>query len=144
GISKDVVEKVKALQQQGKTVSFLSEESKVIGYVVLSDKIKPSSKEAIRKLQEEGIAVWMFTGDNERTAKSVSEEIGLDGFKAGFLPEDKLKGVKEIQAKGKKLAMAGDGINDAPALAQADIGIAMGAGTDVAIENAEITLVEGD
>src|SRR5699024_11994716 len=112
GISKDVVEKVKALQQQGKTVSFLSEESKVIGYVVLSDKIKPSSKEAIRKLQEEGIAVWMFTGDNERTAKSVSEEIGLDGFKAGFLPEDKIKVVKEIQVKGKKFAIAGDRIND--------------------------------
>ncbi len=143
-ISKSVVEKVEAFQQQGKTVSFLSEEGKVIGYVVLSDKIKPSSKEAVRQLQKEGIEVWMFTGDNEQTAKFVSEEIGLDGFKAGLLPEDKLKGVKEMQDKGKKVAMAGDGINDAPALAQADIGIAMGTGTDVAIESAEITLVEGD
>src|SRR5690606_4074235 len=111
---------------------------------VISDKIKESSKEAIQKLQKEGLKVIMLTGDNEDTAKAVSETLHLDGFRAQMLPQDKLEEVKRLQAEGKKVAMAGDGINDAPALAQADIGIAMGTGTDVAIESAGITLVEGD
>ena len=115
-----------------------------IGFVVISDKIKATSKEAIRKLQEEGLKVIMFTGDNEDTAKAVSETLHLDGYKAQMLPEDKLNEIKRLQADGKKVAMAGDGINDAPALSQADIGIAMGTGTDVAIESASITLVKGD
>jgi Cu2+-exporting ATPase len=131
-------------QKLGKTVSFLSEENIVIGFVVISDKIKTTSKEAIRKLQEEGLKVIMFTGDNENTAKAVSESLHLDGYKSQMMPEDKLKEIKRMQADGKKVAMAGDGINDAPALSQADIGIAMGTGTDVAIESASITLVKGD
>ncbi len=131
-------------RKQGKTVSYLSEGKKVIGFVVISDKIKKTSKAAIQKLQAEGIEVMMFTGDNPDTAQAVSNSLGLDGFKAQMLPEDKQTAVKELQAQGKKVAMAGDGINDAPALAQADIGIAMGTGTDVAIESAEITLVKGD
>ncbi|HET7361637.1 MAG TPA: heavy metal translocating P-type ATPase [Salinimicrobium sp.] len=131
-------------REKGKTVSYLSEGNKAIGFVVISDKIKKSSKVAIQKLQDEGIEVWMFTGDNEATAKSVSKTLGLNGFKAQMLPEDKQKEIKRLQAEGKKTAMAGDGINDAPALAEADIGIAMGTGTDVAIESAEITLVKGD
>ncbi|MBC9795921.1 heavy metal translocating P-type ATPase [Sinomicrobium weinanense] len=144
GIPSDLHQKVKKEQQQGKTVSYLSEGDKVLGFVVITDRIKETSREAIRKLQEEGLEVVMLTGDNKDTAKAVSETLGLNGFKAQMLPEDKQKEVKRLQSQGKKVAMAGDGINDAPALAQADIGIAMGTGTDVAIESAGVTLVKGD
>ena len=143
-ISTETMKQVEKEQRAGKTVSYLSENSKAIGYVVISDKIKDSSKEAIHDLQKEGIKVIMLTGDNPETAKAVSDELNLDGFKAQMLPGDKLNEIKRLQAEGKKVAMAGDGINDAPALAQADIGIAMGTGTDVAIESAGITLVKGD
>jgi Cu+-exporting ATPase len=143
-ISPQIQEQVKAEQRLGKTVSYLAEANNVIGFVVISDKIKATAKEAIKKLQEEGLKVIMFTGDNEDTAKAVSETLQLDGYKAQMLPEDKLNEIKKLQAEGKKVAMAGDGINDAPALSQADIGIAMGTGTDVAIESASITLVKGD
>ncbi len=143
-IATDLEKQVKVEQKLGKTVSYLSEGNAAIGFVVISDKIKASSKEAIRKLQEEGLKVIMFTGDNEDTAKAVSETLNLDGYKAQMLPEDKLNEIKRLQTDGKKVAMAGDGINDAPALSQADIGIAMGTGTDVAIQSASITLVKGD
>ena len=143
-IPSEVQEQVKQEQSKGKTVSYLSENKKVIGFVVISDKIKKSSKEAIQQLQDEGLQVIMLTGDNEDTARAVSETLNLDGFKAQMLPQDKLEEIKKLQAEGKKVAMAGDGINDAPALAQADIGIAMGTGTDVAIESAGVTLVKGD
>ncbi len=133
-----------AEQRQGKTVSYLSEGNNTIGFIVISDKIKESSMEAIHNLQKEGLKVIMFTGDNEETARAVSDSLHLDGYKAHMLPGDKLNEIKQLQAEGKKVAMAGDGINDAPALAQADIGIAMGTGTDVAIESAGITLVKGD
>eukprot|EP01132_Coremiostelium_polycephalum_P016751 gene16751-20115_t len=137
-------EQVELAQKQGKTVSYLAIGQKAVGFVVISDKIKESAKEAIGKLQQEGLKVIMFTGDHEDTAKAVSSALNLNGFKAGMLPEDKLNEIKKLQAEGKKVAMAGDGINDAPALSQADIGIAMGTGTDVAIESAAITLVKGD
>ncbi|OAQ42288.1 ATPase P [Pedobacter psychrophilus] len=143
-ITKEINERVTNIQKQGKTVSYLALENKVIGFVVISDKIKISSKEAIQRLQKEGLKVFMFTGDNEETAKAVSESLNLDGYKAQMLPQDKLEEIKKLQASGKKVAMAGDGINDAPALSQADIGIAMGTGTDVAIQSAGITLVKGD
>ncbi|MFC3560136.1 heavy metal translocating P-type ATPase [Pedobacter jamesrossensis] len=143
-IDPDLESQVRAAQKQGKTVSYLAVGNKAIGFVVISDKIKPSSAAAIKKLQDEGLQVIMFTGDNEDTARSVSETLNLNGFRAQMLPEDKLNEVKKLQAEGKKVAMAGDGINDAPALSQADIGIAMGTGTDVAIESASITLVKGD
>ncbi len=143
-ISEDLGIKANKEQKKGKTVSYLSINKKAVGFVVISDKIKASSKEAIHKLQQEGLEVIMFTGDNEDTAKAVSEALGLDGFKAQMLPQDKQQEIKNLQAKGKKVAMAGDGINDAPALSQADIGIAMGTGTDVAIQSAAITLVKGD
>lgn len=143
-ISSELKKQVEAEQKLGKTVSYMSEGYTAIGFVVISDKIKESSKEAIHNLQKEGLQVIMFTGDNEETARAVSETLNLDGYKAQMLPEDKLNEIKRLQAEGKKVAMAGDGINDAPALAQADIGIAMGTGTDVAIESAGITLVKGD
>jgi len=143
-ISAELKKQVDSEQKLGKTVSYLSEDNTAIGFVVISDKIKESSKEAIHDLQKEGLKVIMFTGDNEETARTVSESLNLDGYKAQMLPGDKLDEIKRLQAEGKKVAMAGDGINDAPALAQADIGIAMGTGTDVAIESAGITLVKGD
>jgi Cu+-exporting ATPase len=143
-ISADLSTQVKAEQKLGKTVSYLAEGNAAIGFVVISDKIKASSSEAIRLLQAEGLKVIMFTGDNEDTARSVSETLHLDGYKAQMLPQEKLNEIKRMQSEGKKVAMAGDGINDAPALSQADIGIAMGTGTDVAIESSSITLVKGD
>jgi P-type E1-E2 ATPase len=143
-ISGELKKLVTAEQKLGKTVSFLSEDNKAIGFVVISDKIKESSKEAIHNLQKEGMKVLMFTGDNEETARAVSDTLNLDVYKAQMLPGDKLDEIKRLQSEGNKVAMAGDGINDAPALAQADIGIAMGTGTDVAIESAGITLVKGD
>jgi Cu2+-exporting ATPase len=143
-ITSGLLEQVQVEQKQGKTVSYLAVGTAIAGFVVISDKIKGTSKEAIHRLQEEGLQVIMFTGDNENTAKAVSKTLKLDGYKAQMLPQNKLEEIKQLQADGKKVAMAGDGINDAPALAQADIGIAMGTGTGVAIESAAITLVKGD
>ncbi|MFY0625428.1 MAG: copper-translocating P-type ATPase, partial [Reichenbachiella sp.] len=137
-------EAVVAEQKQGKTVSYISVDKVVVGYVTISDAIKKTSKEAITLLKEKGVEVIMLTGDNDNTAKAVSKELNLSSYRAECLPEDKLNVIKKLQAEGKMVAMAGDGINDAPALAQADIGIAMGTGTDVAIESAEVTLVKGD
>ncbi|MDO5654800.1 MAG: heavy metal translocating P-type ATPase [Flavobacteriaceae bacterium] len=138
------VEAAKIYQEKGKTVSYLANENEVLGFVVISDKIKLSSKKAIERLQQEGVEVIMLTGDNEHTAKAVADEIGLVNFKASVLPGEKLDEVKRLQKLGKIVAMAGDGINDAPALAQANVGIAMGTGTDVAINSSEITLLRGD
>lgn len=131
-------------QKQGKTVSYLAVDSKAVGFVAIGDKIKETSKEAIEELQNSGISVVMLTGDNHDTAKAVADQLNLADFKAGMLPQDKLAEVERLQAEGKKVAVAGDGINDAPALAKSDVGIAMGTGTDVAIESASITLVKGD
>lgn len=143
-IPEQIRKEIEESQKLGKTVSILSEEKNVIGYVVISDKIKPAVKDAIKELREEGMEVIMFTGDNASTAAAVSGTLELDGFKAQMLPQDKQEEIRKLQSAGKKVAMAGDGINDAPALAQADIGIAMGTGTDVAIESAGITLLKGD
>ncbi len=139
-IEKEVI----AEQQLGKTVSYIAINNKVVGFITITDAIKKTSIEAITELKRQGIEVIMITGDNENTAKAVAAELNLTDFKAGFLPQDKLAFIKNLQSHGKIVAMAGDGINDAPALAQADIGIAMGTGTDVAIESAKITLVKGD
>ncbi|MFY0698124.1 MAG: copper-translocating P-type ATPase [Balneola sp.] len=127
-----------------KTISWLSIDGSISGYVVIADAIKESSKSAIKALQDKGIEVIMLTGDNPQTAKAVAEEMNLSSYKAECLPQDKLEEIKRLQEEGKKVAMAGDGTNDAPALAQSDIGIAMGTGTDVAMESAMITLVKGD
>ncbi len=143
-ITSSMQEEAKKYQQQGKTVSYLSVDKAVVGYVVIGDKIKTTSAKAIAELQKQGIDVIMLTGDNHDTAKAVADELKLADFKASMLPEDKMKEVEKLQQQGKVVAMAGDGINDAPALAKSDVGIAMGTGTDVAIESAMITLIKGD
>jgi len=131
-------------QSSGQTVMFLILESTVEGIIGVSDKIKETSAAAIQSLQKMGVKVIMLTGDNEITAKSVAKELKLDGYEADCLPDDKFNKIKELQKQGHIVAMAGDGINDAPALAQANIGIAMGTGTDIAMQSAKITLVKGD
>mgnify|MGYP003654076835 FL=1 len=143
-LSDALKETAQSFQKKGKTVSYLAIDGEAVGYVVIGDKIKKTSKKAIQALQKKGIDVVMLTGDNHDTAQAVASELQLADFKAGMLPKDKLDEVTRLQNEGKKVAMAGDGINDAPALAKSDVGIAMGTGTDVAIESAEITLVKGD
>ncbi|WP_053977116.1 heavy metal translocating P-type ATPase [Mangrovimonas xylaniphaga] len=143
-ITPEMEQEVQTFQEQGKTVSYLAMDAKVKGYVVTGDKIKDTSAKAIKELQDLGIEVLMLTGDNEKTAHAVASELNGIHFKAGLMPEDKLKEVAQLQSQGKIVAVAGDGINDAPALAKSDVGIAMGTGTDVAIESAMITLVKGD
>ena len=143
-ISDDLQERVGLEQRLGKTVSYVSEDGIIIGYVVIADSVKESSVIAVRKMEEKGIRIFMLTGDNFNTAKAVADRLGIKEFKAECLPEDKLKIVRELQSKGEIVAMAGDGINDSPALAQADVGIAMGNGTDVAIESSDITLLRGN
>jgi heavy metal translocating P-type ATPase len=143
-LTSEMQEAAKSHQRKGKTVSFLAVDNTVVGYVVIGDTIKSTSREAIKTLQSEGIQVIMLTGDNHETAQAVASELKLTDFKASMLPEDKLKEVEKLQQQGKIVAMAGDGINDAPALAKSDVGIAMGTGTDVAIESAMISLVKGD
>jgi len=141
----DELEKIIEKEQNlGKTVSYISVNNVVSGYVSITDAIKDTSIEAIKRLQNLGVDVIMLTGDNKLTAKFIADQLHLTDFKAECLPQDKLKIIKDLQAQGKIVAMAGDGINDAPALAQANIGIAMGTGTDVAIESSEVTLVKGD
>ena len=131
-------------QLTGQTVMYLIIGKTVEGMISVSDKIKETSARAIKDLQELGIQVHMLTGDNRFTAKAVADELGLDGFMADCLPEDKYNKIKELQEQDHIVAMAGDGINDAPALEQANVGIAMGTGTDIAMQSAEITLVKGD
>ncbi|BCA79036.1 heavy metal translocating P-type ATPase [Desulfuromonas sp. AOP6] len=132
------------LQGEAKTVIWAGRDDQLLGLIAIADPIKRTSKEAIESLHEMGITVVMCTGDNLRTAKAVAKELGIDEIHAEVSPEDKQRIVNELKAKGHRVAMAGDGINDAPALAAADVGVAMGTGTDVAIESAGLTLVKGD
>lgn len=143
-IPESLKQKATEIQSKAHTISYVAEDENVLGFISFTDKIKESSKKAIQQLLEEGIDIIMMTGDNEHTAKAVADELGIKHFKANCQPEDKLNEVKKLQQEGKIVAMTGDGINDSPALAQANIGIAMGTGTDVAIESAEITLLKGD
>ena len=143
-VSEELENQIVAEQKLGKTVSYIAVDGIAMGFVSITDAIKTTSVAAIKELMRQGVEVIMLTGDNENTAKAVATQLNLSSYKAGCLPEDKLKEIKRLQAEGKVVAMAGDGINDAPALAQANIGIAMGTGTDVAIESAKITLVKGD
>lgn len=132
------------LASEGKTPMYISIDNKLAGIIAVADTVKESSAEAIKKLHDIGIEVAMITGDNKRTADAIAKQVGIDIVLAEVLPEDKANEVKKLQEKGKKVAMVGDGINDAPALAQADVGIAIGSGTDVAMESADIVLMKSD
>jgi Cu2+-exporting ATPase len=143
-LDQSIVSQAEQEQAKGKTVPFVVVDNKLIGFVVIFDAIKETSKSALHALKKKGIHIVMMTGDNVHTAKAVADEIGIPDYYADCLPEDKLNHVKHLKEQGQMVAMVGDGINDAPALALADIGIAMGTGTDVAIESSEITLIQGD
>ena len=135
---------IENLEKQGKTVIVVLEDKKLVGVLALADVIRNESREAIRALKALGIKIAMVTGDSREVAEWVSKELNLDEYFANVLPHEKSEKVKLLQAKGEKVAMVGDGVNDAPALTQADVGIAIGAGTNVAIESAGIILVRND
>jgi Cu+-exporting ATPase len=135
--------RAEALESRGRTVMLVAVDGEPAGLVAVADRVKEDSREAIRRLHELGLRTVMLTGDNERTATAVAAEVGIDEVRAGLLPDDKVKEIRRLQAGGATVAMVGDGINDAPSLTQADVGIAIGTGTDIAIESADMTLVHG-
>jgi Cu2+-exporting ATPase len=143
-IDDDLLSASEKWQKEAMSISFFSDNLKVLSVIAISDKIKESSREAIRQLHDLGIEVYMLTGDNEQSAGAIAREAGIDSYKAGMLPQDKHDFIKELQSKGKIVAMAGDGINDSQALAQADVSIAMGKGSDIAIDVAKMTIVSSD
>jgi Cu+-exporting ATPase len=140
----ELATKAEELRNDGQTVMLVAVGGKVTGLIGVADPIKESTPQAIKQLHAEGIRVVMLTGDSRTTANAVARKLNIDDVTAEVLPDQKVEAVKQLQAQGKVLAMAGDGINDAPALAQADVGIAMGTGTDVAMKSAGVTLVRGD
>jgi Cu+-exporting ATPase len=143
-VSNDLAVRAEALRRDGQTAMFVAVDHQVAGLLGVADPIKSSTPDALRALRSEGIEVVMVTGDNRTTAETVAKKLGIERVEAGVLPEQKVGIVERLKAAGRTVAMAGDGINDAPALAAADVGIAMGTGTDVAMESAGITLVKGD
>ena len=143
-IASSLADRAEALRREGQTVLFVAIDGRAAGLLGVADRIKPTTPEAIRALKQDGMTIVMLTGDNRTTAEAVGRAVGVDRIEAEVLPDQKAGVVRELQQEGKRVAMAGDGINDAPALAQADVGIAMGTGTDVAMESAGITLVKGD
>jgi Cu+-exporting ATPase len=139
-----LAERAEELRRDGHTVMFVVVDGAVVGLLAVADPIKASTPEAIQMLRDEGVRIVMLTGDNRTTAEAVARKLGINEIYAEVLPERKIEVVRDLQLKGRMVAMAGDGVNDAPALAQAHVGIAMGTGTDVAIESADVTLVKGD
>jgi Cu2+-exporting ATPase len=134
----------KAYKNEAETIVFVMVDDKLAGFIAMADEIREESAEAVKMLKKNGLKLYMITGDNEKVAKSVSDELGLDGYFADILPDQKLEKIKEFQKEGEFVAMTGDGINDAPALATADVGIAVGSGTDIAAETADIILVNSN
>lgn len=143
-MSKEIEEKAELLLGEGKTLSFVAVAKKVVGVIAVADTLKPDAVEAVKQLQKLGLEVVMLTGDNKRTAAAIAKKTGVNRYLAEVLPQDKANEVKKLQREGKIVAMVGDGINDAPALAQADVGIAIGSGTDVALETGGIVLIKDD
>ena len=143
-ISDEIENQIQKLENEGKTVVIVVYDKKIIGLIAIADTLKEFSKEAVKELKKMGKEVWMITGDNERTANAIASQLGIENVMAEVLPQDKAKKVKELQEKGKIVAAVGDGINDAPMLAQADVGIAVGAGTDIAKETGAIVLIKND
>jgi Cu+-exporting ATPase len=133
-----------SFMNDGKTPIYIAQNGILIGIIAIADMIRQGSRQAVERLKQMGIEVWMITGDNPATAKAIAREAGIENVRSEVLPENKAQVVKEFQAGAKRVAMVGDGINDAPALAQADVGIAMGGGADIAIESSDITLLRDD
>jgi Cu+-exporting ATPase len=144
GVTSDATARADELRRAGETAMFVAVDGRFAGLIGVADRIKSSTREAINALHDEGLRLVMLTGDNRVTAEAVARSVGIDAVEAQVLPDQKAAVVKRLQAEGRRVAMAGDGINDAPALAQADVGIAMGTGADVAMESAGVTLVQGD
>jgi P-type E1-E2 ATPase len=144
GVDERLVEAATGFESTGKTVVWVARDSRVAGIVAISDTVKPSARAAVSRLRDQGMATLLLTGDNRATAQAVASAIGVDEVRAEVLPEDKVAAVRSLQEAGRTVAMVGDGVNDAPALAQADLGIAIGTGADVALEAADLTLVGGD
>jgi len=139
-----ISDQLSALESQGKTVMLLATDSELLGAIAVADTVKPTSKQVVQRLTKMGLDVYMITGDNQRTAQAIAAELGITNVLAEVLPQDKAAKVKELQQLGRSVAMVGDGINDSPALAQADLGIAMGNGTDIAMETGGIVLMKND
>jgi len=140
----DAKNHVRSLQNEGKTVMMVVVDKKLAGLIGVADTVKPESKEAVEELHEQNLKVVMLTGDNEHAARTIASEVNIDEIVAEVRPEEKSTKIKELQDKGEKVGMVGDGINDAPALAQADVGLAIGTGTDVAIESGDVILASGN